>query len=130
MLDDLKRLVCAINRDLPRTGLVTLTWGNASGIDRPSGLVVIKPSGVPYDELQPECMVVVDLDGRVVEGQLKPSSDAPTHVVLYRASRRSAAWCTRTAVTPRCSPRPGGRSPAWARRTPTIFTVPCPSRGP
>jgi len=85
MLEELKRLVCAANRDLVKTGLVTLTWGNASGIDRPTGLVVIKPSGMPYDELQPECMVVVDLDGRVVEGGLKPSSDTPTHVILYRA---------------------------------------------
>jgi L-ribulose-5-phosphate 4-epimerase len=85
MLKDLKRAVCAANRDLVKTGLVTLTWGNASGIDRQKGLVVIKPSGVPYDELQPECLVVVDLEGRVVEGTLKPSSDTPTHVVLYRA---------------------------------------------
>ena len=68
-----------------KSGLVTLTWGNASGIDREKGLVVIKPSGVPYDELQPERMVVVDLEGRVVEGDLKPSSDTPTHLVLYRA---------------------------------------------
>ena len=68
MLEELKRRVSAANRDLVKTGLVTLTWGNASGIDRRQGLVVIKPSGVPYDELQPECMVVVDLEGRVVEG--------------------------------------------------------------
>ena len=85
MLEELKRRVCAANRDLVKTGLVTLTWGNVSGIDRQKGLVVIKPSGVPYDELQPECMVVVDLEGRVVEGDLKPSSDTPTHLVLYRA---------------------------------------------
>ena len=87
MLRELKQAVCAANRDLVKTGLVTLTWGNASGIDRPTGLVVIKPSGVAYDDLQPECMVVVDLDGRVVEGELKPSSDTPTHVILYRAFR-------------------------------------------
>lgn len=85
MLEELKRRVSATNRDLPKTGLVTLTWGNVSGIDRQTGLVVIKPSGVPYDELQPENMVVLDLDGRVVEGTLRPSSDAPTHLVLYRA---------------------------------------------
>ena len=85
MLEALKRQVCAANRDLVKTGLVTFTWGNVSGIDRQTGLVVIKPSGVPYDELQPECMVVVDLEGRLVEGTLKPSSDTPTHVVLYRA---------------------------------------------
>jgi L-ribulose-5-phosphate 4-epimerase len=85
MLEELKRRVTAANRDLVKTGLVTLTWGNASGIDRRQGLVVIKPSGVPYEELQPECMVVVDLEGGVVEGRLKPSSDTPTHLILYRA---------------------------------------------
>ena len=85
MLKELKRRVAAANRGLVTTGLVTLTWGNASGIDRQKGLVVIKPSGVPYDELGPECMVVVDLDGRLVEGKLKPSSDTPTHLALYRA---------------------------------------------
>ncbi|MGO9108187.1 MAG: L-ribulose-5-phosphate 4-epimerase AraD [Thermoguttaceae bacterium] len=85
MLRDLKRRVSAANGDLVKTGLVTLTWGNVSGIDREKGLVVIKPSGVPYDELEPECMVVVDLEGCVVEGELKPSSDTPTHLVLYRA---------------------------------------------
>ena len=85
MLEELRRLVCAANRDLVTTGLVTLTWGNASGIDRRKGLIVIKPSGVSYDELQPEGMVVVDLEGNVVEGDLKPSSDTPTHLVLYRS---------------------------------------------
>ncbi len=85
MLEELKRHVLAANRDLVKTGLVTLTWGNASGIDRQAGLVVIKPSGARYDELAREWMVVVDLDGRVVEGQLKPSSDTRTHLILYRA---------------------------------------------
>jgi L-ribulose-5-phosphate 4-epimerase len=85
MLKDLKQRVAAANRDLVKAGLVTLTWGNVSGIDREKGLVVIKPSGVPYDELQPECMVVVDMEGMVVEGKFKPSSDTPTHLVLYRA---------------------------------------------
>jgi len=84
MLEELKLGVCAANRGLVKTGLVTLTWGNVSGIDRQSGLVVIKPSGVAYDVLRPEDMVVVDLDGRAVEGELKPSSDTPTHVILYR----------------------------------------------
>ena len=88
MLEELKRAVCAANRDLPATGLVTLTWGNVSGVARHEGLMVIKPSGVAYDKLQPECMVVVDLEGRVVEGDLKPSSDTPTHVILYRAFPR------------------------------------------
>ena len=69
MLESLKEAVCAANRDLPRLGLVTLTWGNTSGLDRERGLVVIKPSGVAYDRLQPADMVVVDLDGKVVEGK-------------------------------------------------------------
>jgi L-ribulose-5-phosphate 4-epimerase len=84
MLDELRRAVCQANRDLASCGLVTLTWGNASGIDRQRGLVVIKPSGVPYGDLQPEQMVVVDLDGNTVEGDLKASSDTATHVLLYR----------------------------------------------
>ena len=85
MLEELRRRVWAANRDLPRRGLVTLTWGNVSGIDRASGLVVIKPSGVEYDDLTPENLVVVDLDGRVVEGTLRPSSDTATHLELYKA---------------------------------------------
>jgi L-ribulose-5-phosphate 4-epimerase len=84
VLKALKKEVCAANRQLAKLGLATLTWGNASGLDRGRGLLVIKPSGVPYDELDAEQMVVVDLDGRVVEGDLKPSSDTPTHVFLYR----------------------------------------------
>ena len=85
MLEELKRTVCEANLLLPKYGLVTFTWGNVSGIDRKSGLVVIKPSGVPYDGMTPEDMVVVDLDGKVVEGKWKPSSDTPTHVELYKA---------------------------------------------
>ncbi len=86
MLDILKREVCQANLDLVKSGLVIETFGNASGIDRRSGLVVIKPSGVPYDDLAPHHMVVVSLQtGQVVEGRLKPSSDNPTHLVLYRA---------------------------------------------
>jgi L-ribulose-5-phosphate 4-epimerase len=85
MLEQLKAAVCEANRELPRYGLVTFTWGNVSGIDRSQGLVVIKPSGVAYESLRPEDMTVVDLQGNVVEGKLKPSSDTPTHLVLYRA---------------------------------------------
>jgi len=85
MLEQLKKEVFEANMELPRRGLVTYTWGNASGIDRKSGLVVIKPSGVPYEEMRAEDMVVIDLEGNVVEGKLKPSSDAPTHLVLYKA---------------------------------------------
>jgi L-ribulose-5-phosphate 4-epimerase len=83
MLEELKEKVWKANLELPKHGLVTFTWGNVSEIDRESGLFVIKPSGVPYEELKPEDMVVVDLDGNKVEGDLNPSSDTPTHVVLY-----------------------------------------------
>ncbi len=85
MLEELKRIVCEANLLLPKHGLVTFTWGNVSGIDRASGLVVIKPSGVEYDGMSPDDMVVVDLDGKRVEGKYKPSSDTATHLVLYRA---------------------------------------------
>lgn len=85
MLEELKNKVCKANLDLVGHGLVIFTWGNVSAIDRESGLVVIKPSGVSYDNMKPDDMVVVDLDGKVVEGSLNPSSDTPTHLVLYRA---------------------------------------------
>ncbi len=85
MLEKLKELVCEANLELPKYGLVTFTWGNVSAIDRESGLFVIKPSGVEYDRLTPEDMVVVDLNGFVVEGHYKPSSDTPTHLELYKA---------------------------------------------
>ena len=86
MLEKLKAEVCKANLDLVAEGLVIQTWGNVSGIDRERGLMVIKPSGVPYAGMKPEHMVVVSLaDGKVVEGGLKPSSDTPTHLVLYRA---------------------------------------------
>lgn len=84
MLEELKDLVCQANVDLAACGLVTLTWGNVSGISPDRDRVVIKPSGVPYERLLSVDMVVVDLDGRVVEGELRPSSDTPTHVLLYR----------------------------------------------
>ena len=83
MLEQLKKEVYEANMLLPKHGLVTFTWGNVSGIDRESGLFVIKPSGVEYDKLTPEDMVVVDLSGNKVEGRYNPSSDTPTHVVLY-----------------------------------------------
>jgi len=85
MLEELKNNVCRSNKDLVKHGLVLFTWGNVSQIDRETGLVVIKPSGVSYDAMKPEDMVVVDMDGRVVEGALRPSSDTPTHLALYRA---------------------------------------------
>jgi len=85
MLEELKQAVLKANLELPKCGLVTFTWGNVSGIDRKKGLVVIKPSGVEYDVMRADDMVVVDLTGKVVEGKLKPSSDTPTHVELYKA---------------------------------------------
>ena len=85
MLEQLKKAVLEANLSLPKYNLVTFTWGNVSGIDREKGLIVIKPSGVEYDVMTADDMVVVDLDGNVVEGNLNPSSDTPTHLVLYRA---------------------------------------------
>ena len=85
MLETLKQQVFEANLELPKRNLVTYTWGNVSGIDRATNLVVIKPSGVDYETMTAEDMVVVDLDGKVVEGKWKPSSDTPTHVALYRA---------------------------------------------
>jgi L-ribulose-5-phosphate 4-epimerase len=84
MLEDLRRQVLEANLELNRKGLVVYTWGNVSGIDRGRGLVVIKPSGVAYEAMTVEQMVVVNLDGEVVEGDLRPSSDLPTHLELYR----------------------------------------------
>lgn len=85
MLEQLKKEVYEANMLLPKYGLVTFTWGNVSGIDRESGLFVIKPSGVDYDKLTPDDMVVMNLKGEKVEGRYKPSSDTPTHLELYKA---------------------------------------------
>ncbi|MBP3649315.1 MAG: L-ribulose-5-phosphate 4-epimerase [Clostridia bacterium] len=84
-MEQLKQAVYEANMELPRRGLVTYTWGNVSGIDRERGLVVIKPSGVEYEDLKPEDLVVLNLDGEVVEGDLNPSSDTKTHIELYKA---------------------------------------------
>lgn len=85
MLEELKQQVYEANMMLPKNNLVTFTWGNVSGIDREAGLFVIKPSGVPYDALRPEDLVVVDLEGKTVEGDYQPSADTPTHMVLYNS---------------------------------------------
>ena len=84
MLEQLKKEAYEANMDLVAKGMVIYTWGNVSGIDREKGLVVIKPSGVDYDKLKPEDMVVMDLEGNKIEGDYKPSSDTPTHLVLYK----------------------------------------------
>ncbi len=85
MLTELKENVLKANLILVKYGLVTLTWGNVSGIDRKAGLIIIKPSGVEYDAMTPDDMAVVDFDCKIVEGNLRPSSDTPTHIELYRA---------------------------------------------
>jgi len=85
MLEELKNSVFKANLDIVNHGLVIHTWGNVSGRDRESGLVVIKPSGVSYEEMKPKDMVVVDQDGKVIEGSFKPSTDTPTHLFLYKA---------------------------------------------
>ena len=84
MLEQLKKEVYEANMELPRRGLITYTWGNVSGRDAETGYFVIKPSGVDYDKLAPEDMVVVDLEGNVIEGKYRPSSDTPTHIELYK----------------------------------------------
>ena len=85
LLEKLKKEVCDANLLLPKYGLVTFTWGNVSAVDRERGVIVIKPSGVEYDELTPDMVVVVDLNGNIVEGELNPSSDTPTHIELYKS---------------------------------------------
>lgn len=85
MLEELKAQVYAANMELPRRGLVTYTWGNVSGLDKARRLMVIKPSGVDYNTMTPEQLVVMDLNGKIIEGSLRPSSDAKTHLTLYRA---------------------------------------------
>ena len=84
MYEDLRKAVCDANIELQKQKLVIYSWGNVSGIDRSKGVIAIKPSGVKYDELTPEEIVLVDLDGNIIEGTLKPSSDTPTHLELYR----------------------------------------------
>ncbi|MBR3215350.1 MAG: L-ribulose-5-phosphate 4-epimerase [Exiguobacterium sp.] len=110
----LKEAVLEANLALPQHGLVTFTWGNVSGIDRNAGLVVIKPSGVPYERLTVEDMVVVDLEGNVVEGELRPSSDTPTHLALYRSLpeiggvvHTHSPWATSWAQAKRAIPALG-----------------------
>lgn len=111
MLAELKKEIYLANMELPKYGLVTFTWGNVSGIDREKGLFVIKPSGVPYDELKPEDMVVMDLEGNKVEGKYNPSSDTPTHVELYKAFpeiggivHTHSSWATSWAQSGRSIP--------------------------
>ena len=131
MLESLREAVCKANLDLPKYGLVTFTWGNVSGIDRESGLVVIKPSGVAYEDLTPENMVVVSLvDGSVVEGDLRPSSDTPTHLELYRAFPQvnSVVHTHSRYATAMAQARPGTWAPRWATRWRTNSSRSCARR--
>jgi len=91
--EELKKAVCEANIELQKQKLVIYSWGNVSGIDRDAGVVAIKPSGVPYDELSPDKMVLLDLDANVVEGKLKPSTDAPSHLELYRNFKAIGGIC-------------------------------------
>jgi L-ribulose-5-phosphate 4-epimerase len=93
MLEDMKIKVCEANLDLKRHTLIIFSWGNVSGIDREKGIIGIKPSGISYDELTPDKIVLVDLDGRVVEGNLRPSSDTATHLELYQNFKHIGGVC-------------------------------------
>jgi L-ribulose-5-phosphate 4-epimerase len=111
LLENLKQAVLEANLELPKKGLVTYTWGNVSGIDRNTGLIVIKPSGVPYEELKLEHLVVVDLEGNKVEGKLNPSSDTDTHLVIYKSFKEvggvvhtHSRWATIWSQAGRCIP--------------------------
>jgi L-ribulose-5-phosphate 4-epimerase len=114
LLKKLKQAVLEANLDLPKYRLVTFTWGNVSGIDRERGRVIIKPSGVPYEDLKLEDLVVLDLEGNVIEGKLKPSSDTPTHLALYKAFpgiggivHTHSSWATSWAQAGRAIPALG-----------------------
>ena len=127
MLEALKEEVFHANLDLVKHGLVIFTWGNVSAIDRESGLVVIKPSGVSYDEMKAEDMVVVDLEGNVVEGNLRPSSDTPTHLVLYKVFLKSEVWYIHILPTLPHGHKQAAIFRTSERLTPTISTKPSPA---
>ena len=129
MLEELKIKVYEANMELPKRNLVTYTWGNVSGIDREKGLFVIKPSGVEYDELRPEDLVVMDLEGRQVEGGMNPSSAPRPTLSSATPSPRLAASSTPTAPTPLAGRRRAGISPLTARRTPITSMAPSPVPG-
>ena len=128
LLPRLREEVLEANLELVRRGLVLYTFGNASGISREQNLVVIKPSGVPYETMKPEHLIVTDLDGKIVEGSLRPSSDLPTHLVLYRAFPGLAGLPTLIPSTPPPGPRRASRFRASAPPMPTTSTRRFPSR--
>ena len=126
MLERLKQQVFEANLELPKRGLITYTWGNVSGIDRSLGYIVIKPSGVEYEVMKPEDMVVIDLMGNLVEGNYRPSSDTPTHLELYRRLEESS-----TPIPPGqpAGRRPEGQYPAMVLPMQTISMVRFPVPG-
>lgn len=126
MLEELKQQVYEANMLLPKYKLVTFTWGNVSGIDREKGLFVIKPSGVDYDKLTPEDMVVMDLEGNRVEGHYNPSSDTATHLEIYKAFPKIGGIVHTHSSWATSWPRPAGESPATARlRRLFLREIPC-----
>lgn len=128
MLEELRKAVYEANLELPRRGLVTYTWGNVSGIDRSKGLMVIKPSGVEYSALRPEDLVVLDMNGNSVEGALHPSSDAKTHLELYRAFPEIGGVVHTHSVHAVAWAQAGRISRATAQHMRTISTGRCPAR--
>ena len=112
MYEKLKKAVCAANIELQTRKLIIYSWGNVSGIDRSEGVIAIKPSGVPYDNLTPDKIVLLDLDGNIVEGTLKPSSDTPTHLELYRNFNAVGGICHTHSV----------HATAWAQ---ACCEIPC-----
>ena len=129
MLEELKIKVYEANMELPKRKLITYTWGNVSGIDRESGLFVIKPSGVDYDQLTPDDMVVMDLEGNRVEGKYRPSSDTPTHLELYKAFPEGGGIVHTHSPGPPHGHRRAAAFPATEPPTQTISTARFPVRG-
>ncbi len=127
MLEELKRRVFLANQSLVTYGLVVLTWGNVSGIDREQGLVVIKPSGVGYEKMTAEDMVVVDLDGKIAEGKLRPSSDTPTHLYLYRTFSKIGGIVHTHSLNATAWAQSGQDIPAYGTTHADVFygAVPC-----
>ena len=127
MLEQLKKEVYEANMLLPKYGLVTFTWGNVSGVDREKKVFVIKPSGVPYEDLKPEDMVVVDFDGNKVEGAMNPSSDTPTHAWLYKKFDKIGGIVHTHSSYATSWARPAAAFPATERLTRTTITAKSPA---